>query len=158
MKKFTAIALIAALAVPSFASAQSAREVRDSRREVREAQRDLNQARRYGNRDNVRDARRDVREAREELREDWRDYRRANPNQYRQGRYQAPRGYTYRTLTPGYQLRPEYVGNRYWLNNPQQYRLPGVRAGQRYIRYGNDLVLINANTNRVIRVYRGFYY
>ncbi len=158
MKKLTAAALVAALALPTFASAQSAREVRESARDVREANRDLRDARRTGSPHDVRDARHDVREAREELREDWRDYRRAHPDRFRQGRYVAPRGWTYRQINPGYQLRPEWAGNRYWLNNPGNYGLPGVRAGQRYVRYGNDLVLINARTNRVIRVYRGFYY
>jgi Ni/Co efflux regulator RcnB len=72
MRTLITTALLAAMAVPATASAQSRDELRRDRQDIREEQRDLNQARRWGDRDDVRDQRSDLREARQEYREDLR--------------------------------------------------------------------------------------
>jgi Ni/Co efflux regulator RcnB len=158
MRKIIVAALTATMLMPAMASAQSYGEVRDSRREVRESQRDLNRAYRNGDRRDVREARQELREDRRELREDWRDFRRSNPGQFRRGAYAAPRGYAYRPVAPGYRFQPSYLGQRYWVNDWQRYRLARPYAGQRYIRYGNDVVLVDARSGRVIRSYNSFFY
>jgi Ni/Co efflux regulator RcnB len=158
MRKLIIAALAAATAfTPMVASAQSWGEVRRSEREVRESRRDLDRAHRYGDRGDVRDARRELREDRRELREDWRDYRRTNPRAFRRGAYVAPRGYRYRPVTVGYRFAPAYYGRPYWVDY-RTYRLARPAGYQRWIRYGNDVVLIDARSGRVLRVYDRFFY
>ncbi len=151
MRKLIIASLMAAVAVPSMATAQSRAEIRRDQRELREEQRELQDARRYGDRRDVREERRDVREARQELREDRRDRRRSV--------YQSPyRDWRYSRVRPGFQLRPLFYSQRYFIANPAQYRLPRAGRFQRWIRYGDDLLLVNVRTGRVIRVYYNRYY
>jgi Ni/Co efflux regulator RcnB len=148
MRKLIILGLLAAVAAPAAASAQSRAEIRRDQREVREEQRELQNARRYGDRRDVREERRDVREARQELREDRRD---------RQA-YVAPyRGWSYRPLAAGYQLRPGFYGQRYIIANPGQYRLRPAARNQQWVRYGGDLLLVNVRNGRVLQVVRNRY-
>jgi Ni/Co efflux regulator RcnB len=157
MRKTVLLGLLAATLVPGLAQAQSYGEVRDSRRELRQEQRDVNRAIRNGAPGYVvRDERRDVRDARREVREDWRDYRRTHPDVYRAGRYVGPRGYAYRPVAVGYRFAPSYYQQRYWLD-ANRYRLAPVYGSQRWIRYGNDAVLIDSRNGRTIRVYNRFF-
>lgn len=150
--------LIPAALVPVAAQARSAREVRESQRDLRRDQRDLREARRWGDRGDVREARRDVRGSRRELREDWRDYRQSHRNVYRRPAYVGPRGYAYRPVTAGYRFQPQYYGSRYWVNNYSTYRLPRPARNARWVRYGNDVVLVNVRNGRVMQVYNGFFW
>lgn len=163
MRKIIAVALAASVALPALAlstgaAAQSAQEVRNSAREVRQEQRELNQAKRYGDRQDVREQRHDVREARQELREDWRDYRQTHRNVYKRPHYSGPRGYRYRPVAVGHRFDRAYYGDRYWVRDFKTYRLPAPRAGHRWIRYGNDVVMVNLRTGRVVSVYNGFFW
>ncbi|MFC0205603.1 RcnB family protein [Novosphingobium soli] len=163
MRKFLTVAIAASvalptLAVPIAASAQSAREVRESARDVRRDQRDLRDAQRHGNRGDVRDARRDLADSRRELNDDWRDYRRSHRDVYRRPAYVGPRGYAYRPVTAGHRFQPAYYGDRYWVRDYSRYRLPAPRAGHRWVRYGNDVVMVNARNGRVVTVYNGFFW
>jgi Ni/Co efflux regulator RcnB len=156
MRKAILAMLLGAVVVPTVAQAQSA-ELRHDRREIREERRDLNRAVRNGDRRDIRDERRDLRDARREYRDDWRDHRRSNPNIYRAGRYVGPRGYRYRPVTVGYRFQPSYYGQRYWID-PMRYHLPRPVAYHRWVRYGNDVVLVNYRTGRVTQVYNGFFF
>jgi len=152
MRKLIMLGLMAATVLPAAApvAAQSRAEIRRDREDLREERRELREAQRYGDRREIREERRDVREARRELRED----RAAR----RYGRYVAPyRGWRYRVVTPGYRLQPRFYGSRYFVNHPVRY---GQRLGynQRWIRYGNDLVLVNVRNGRVLRVMRNYYW
>lgn len=152
------LALMAAVAVPSIAQAQSLREARESQRDVREERRDLRQAERYGDRRDVREARRDLRDARQEAREDWRDYRQSHRDVYRRPAYVGPRGYAYRPVTPGYRFAPAYYGSQYVITDPYRYRLPAAVGPNRWVRYGNDVVLVNVRTGRVVQVHNRFFW
>lgn len=158
MRHFIIAGLMAATLFPAAAMAQSAAELRRDRQEIREQQRDLAQARRYGDRRDVRDARRDVRDARREYRQDWRDYRRSHRDVFRQPAYVGPRGWTYRPIAPGYRLDRGYYGPRYVIADPYRYRLPVVRGSLRWVRYGNDVLLVDTRTGRVRDVYRDFFW
>jgi len=163
MRKIITAALAASFLVPvamapEIASAQSAREVRHSQRDLREEQRDLRQAQRHGSRQDVREERRDVRQARREVREDWRDYRKAHRDTYRRPAYVGPRGYAYRPVAVGHRFSSAYYGNRYWVSDYGRYRLPAPVRNHRWIRYGNDVVLVNVHTGRVAQVYNGFFW
>ena len=151
MRKLIIFGLMAAVAVPTVAPAQSRREIQRDREELREQREDLREARRSGDRQDIREERRDVREARRELREDRADRRRS--------RYIAPyRGWRYSTVSPGYQLRPGFYGTRYVIVNPGRYNLRPAYGNRRWIRYGDDLVLVNIRNGRVLQVIRNRYW
>jgi Ni/Co efflux regulator RcnB len=159
MRKTIIAALAAATLIPGIASAQSYGEVRQDNRELRQDRRDLRDAYRRGDRGDVRDARQELREDRRETREDWRDYRRSHGDVYRRGGYNAPRGFRYRPVSVGYRFAPEYYGQRYWINDPYTYRLSRPSYGyQRWVRYGNDVVLVDTRNGRAVQVYNSFFY
>lgn len=143
MYKVLIAALAATALVPTTAFAESRHEIRHDRREIR---RDMK-------RHDYREARRD----RRELREDWREYRRAHRSVYHRPAYVAPRGYRYNSVRIGYHLAPAFWGRPYWVDY-SYYRLPVPPPGTRYIRYGNDVLLISARTGRVIAVYDRFFW
>ena len=158
MHKPIILALMAAVAVPSIAQAQSLGEARQSQREVREERRDLRDAQRYGDRRDVREERAELRDARREARSDWRDYRRSNRDAYRRPAYVGPRGYAYRPVSVGYRFQPSYYSSRYIIADPYRYRLPRVTGANRWVRYGNDVVLVNIRTGRVLEVHNRFFW
>ncbi|TKD52926.1 RcnB family protein [Sphingomonas baiyangensis] len=173
MRKFVLTALMAAVAmpavaIPTVASAQSQREVRESRRDLREERRELRQAQRFGDRRDVRREARDVRQAQRELRRDvndrnrrwarndWRDYRNGNRALYARGNWRAP--FRYNQFRAGTRIAPTYYGQRYWINDPWRYRLPPVARNQRWVRHYNDVILVDYRRGRVVDVIRGFYW
>ncbi|MFC0590557.1 RcnB family protein [Novosphingobium aquiterrae] len=158
MKKIIAAALAASVLVPAAASAQSAQEVRNGQREVRHDRAEVQRHARNGDYRNANAARQELREDQRELREDWRDYRRSNQQAFRQGRYEAPRGYRYAPVRFGVNLRSGFYSSRYWIADPYRYRLPNAQAGTRWVRYGNDVLLVNVRSGRVLRVYSNFFY
>lgn len=134
MRKLILAGLVAATAIPTVAlptiAGAQPRQIRHDRREVRQDRRE------------VRQDRRELRQDRNELRGD------------RGVRYVAPyRGWAYRTLTPGFRLQPAFWGPRYVVNF-NTYRLHAPRFGEQWIRYGDDLLLVNVRTGRVIEVIR----
>lgn len=144
MRKLLLAAFAASVLVPGAASAQSAREIRHDQREVR--------------RDVARGDYQEAREDRRELREDWRDYRRTHRGLYNRPAYVAPRGYRYRPVVIGTTLNHRFWAPRYRIGNYDAYRLPYPGRNRIYVRYGNDVLLINARTGRVIRVYNRFFW
>ena len=157
MRKMITALLAATVLVPAAASAQSYGEVRRDRQEVRESRQDLREAQRYGDRRDVREARQELREDRQELREDRRDYRRTQRG-YNRGAYAGPRGYSYRPVTVGYRFQPGYYSRNYWVNDYGRYRLGRPGLNQRWVRYGNDVVLVNVRNGRVLAVRNRFFY
>ena len=157
MRKLIFAALAASVLVPVGASAQT-RELDRDRREVQQGRDEVRRDLRRGDSPEAREDRQELREDRSEYREDWREYRRTHQSVYRQGRYTAPRGYAYRQVRVGVNLNPAFYSSRYWIGDPYKYRLPRAERGTRYVRYGNDVLLINARTGRVLRVYGGLFY
>lgn len=149
MRKLLLISLMVATAMPSVADARR-REVRHDRREVHQDRREVRQDLRNGaSPREVREDRREVREDRRELREDRRDRRRVA--------YAAPyRGWVYRPINRGFVLRPVFWGPTYVVDYAF-YRLAAPRRDERWIRYGDDLVLVNIRTGRVLDVIRNRY-
>ena len=159
MRKLIVSLLMAATVLPATgAFAQSYGEAARSQQRVQRERQDLRDARRYGDRHDVREARRDLRDARREAREDWRDYRRTHRHVYTLPRYYAPRGYAYRPVRTGVVLRPAFYGRSYVIADPYRYRLPPAVGAQRWVRYGNDVVLVNTRNGRVLQVINGFFY
>ena len=70
--------------------------------------------------------------------------------------YPAPYpGWKYRRLAPGEPLRAVFYGPRYVLAAPEQHGLPATRGTRRWIRYGDDAVLVDVRTGRVVKVLAG---
>ncbi|MEG3089384.1 RcnB family protein [Sphingomonas sp. PB4P5] len=166
MRKLIITALMAAMAFPAMASAQSRHEIRRDRQDLRQEQRQLDRAYRTGDRREIRDQRNDVRQARQELREDRRDFRQDRRDfrqdrrvgnrggyAYRGGSYRGPQGYRYRPVSIGHRFAPIYYGRNYWVNDYSRYQLTRPRFGyQRWVRYGRDVVLVDTRSGRVIQV------
>ena len=158
MRKFILAGAIAATILPAAAMAQSYGEVRHDQREIRQDKRDLHRAQRRGDWREARDARRDLRNDRRERREDWRDYRRTHGRIFHRGAYVGPRGWRYHRVIVGHRFEPVYYSRRYWITDPYMYRLPAPGRWERWVRYGNDVVLVNTRTGRVVAVNTDFFY
>ncbi len=154
MRKFIIGALAATILVPAAASAQSYGEVRQGKREVRQDRRELDRARANGDRGDIRGARQELREDRRELREDRRDFRQNRGGYvYRGVAYRGPQGYRYRPVSVGYRFAPSYYARSYWVNDYSNYQLARPRYSyQRWVRYGNDVVLVDIRSGRVVQV------
>jgi hypothetical protein len=142
--------------------------VREDRRDGRDWNRDGRDGRdwsRNGSRDNRwsdnRGSRRTSwsRNWRNDNRYDWQRYRYSNRNLFRSGGYYAPyRGYSYNRLNIGFILDSLFYSNRYWLNDPFQYRLPAAPYGTQWVRYYDDVVLVDVYTGEVLDVIYDFFW
>ena len=158
MRKMLLAVLAASVALPATVSAQSAGEVRRDRQEVRHDREQVRQDMRHGDYRRADRDRQETREDRRETHEDWRDYRNTHRDVFRGGGYNGPRGYHYRDLSVGFRLDQSYFGSRYWISDPARYRLPRAGYGLRWIRYGNDVLLVNVRSGRIVQVNRGFFW
>lgn len=96
---------------------------------------------------------------RQDRRYDWSGYRSSNRNHFRMPRYFAPyRGYNYSSLSIGFVLNSGFYGSRYWINDPWSYRLPPAYAGYRWVRYYDDVLLVDTYTGEVADVIRNFFW
>ena len=131
---------------------------RDDRRDGRDWNRDGRRGDRWS--DN-RDGRRSNwnRNWRGDNRYDWQRYRYSNRNLFRSGGYYAPyRGYSYNRLNIGFILDSLFYSNRYWLSDPYQYRLPPAPYGTQWVRYYDDVVLVDVYTGEVLDVIYDFFW
>ena len=96
---------------------------------------------------------------RSDNRYDWQRYRYSNRNLFRSGGYYAPyRGYSYNRLNIGFILDSLFYSNRYWLGDPYQYRLPAAPYGTQWVRYYDDVVLVDVYTGEVLDVIYDFFW
>lgn len=140
MRKLIIGLLAAATVLPATSAiAQSRYEVERSRDDVREERREYRDAQRYGDRRDVREERREYQDARREYRRDVRDWRDA-------------RHYDRRYVRPGVRVYSSYYAPRYVVARPWDYRLPRAYRNQRWVRHGNDYLLIDLRSGYVSRV------
>ena len=67
--------------------------------------------------------------------------------------YAAPYpAWRYRPVYVGYRLRPSFWGTRYVITDYGAFRVRAPSRWQRWIRYGDDLLLVNIRTGRVLRI------
>lgn len=89
----------------------------------------------------------------------WSSYRDRNRAVYRPGRYVSPyASYRYSRVGIGFSLRPSFYGRNYWLSDPWQYRLPAVYGPYRWVRYYDDVVLVDTYTGQVVDVIYDFFW
>jgi hypothetical protein len=97
---------------------------------------------------------------RSDRRYSWQDHRNQYRSLYRAPRYSNPYGYSYgyQRFGIGIQLGSRYFGSNYWLNDPWQYRLPAAYEPYRWVRYYDDVMLIDLRTGRVVDVIYDFFW
>jgi hypothetical protein len=96
---------------------------------------------------------------RSDRRYDWQNWRHHNRNIFRAGRYYSPyRNYGYNRFDIGIFLEPLFYGRNYWIGDPWQYRLPPAYPGTQWVRYYNDVLLVDVYTGEVLDVIYGFFW
>ena len=96
---------------------------------------------------------------RRDNRYNWYSYRNQYRDLYRAGRYYSPyRNYNYNRLSIGFFLDSGFYGNRYWVNDPWQYRLPEVYGPYKWVRYYDDVILVDIYTGEVVDVIHNFFW
>ena len=90
---------------------------------------------------------------------DWQNYRYSNRRLYSPGSYYSPyRGLGYSRFGIGVTLGSGFYSNRYWINDPWSYRLPEPYPGTRWIRYYNDVLLVDTFSGEVVDVIYDFFW
>ena len=86
-------------------------------------------------------------------------YRYSNRNRFHIGPYYSPyRNYGYSRFSIGVFLDPFFYDQRYWIGDPWQYRLPPAEPGTEWVRYYNDVLLVDVYTGEVIDVIYDFFW
>ena len=89
----------------------------------------------------------------------WYDYRRSHRSIFHLGAYYAPyRYHRYSRISIGFYLDDLFFGSRYWINDPWDYRLPEVYGPYRWVRYYDDVLLVNIYTGEVVDVINDFFW
>lgn len=90
---------------------------------------------------------------------DWRGHRNRHHNYYNPGRYYSPyRGHSYRRFGIGINIGTGFYGSRYWINDPSYYRLPPVYGPYRWVRYYDDVLLVDLRSGRVVDAIHDFFW
>lgn len=96
---------------------------------------------------------------RNDRRYDWYRYRQANRNIFQLGRYYAPvYNYRYSRIGLGFHLGRSFYTDRYWINDPWRYRLPQVYGPYRWVRYYDDVLLVDIRSGQVVDVIYDFFW
>jgi Ni/Co efflux regulator RcnB len=96
---------------------------------------------------------------RNDNRYDWQRWRYSNRNIYRQPTYYAPyRNYRYSRFSIGLIIDRMFWDQRYWIGDPWQYRLPDPGPGYQWVRYYNDVILVDTWSGEVVDVIYDFFW
>ena len=96
---------------------------------------------------------------RRDTRYNWFGYRTQHRDLYRAGRYYSPySNFRYNRLSIGIFLDSGFYGNRYWVNDPWQYRLPQAYGPYRWVRYYDDVLLVDIYSGEVVDVIHDFFW
>lgn len=121
---------------------------------------DARQDRREDRRDYRADRRWDRNQWRNDRRYDWYSYRNNYRDLYRVGRYYDPygAGYGYQRFSIGIRIGSPFYSSRYHISDPWQYRLPDAGPGYTWVRYYNDVLLIDTYSGEVVDVIHDFFW
>jgi Ni/Co efflux regulator RcnB len=96
---------------------------------------------------------------RDDRRYDWQRWRYTNRNIFNLGRYYSPYGnYGYNRFDIGFFLEPLFFGRNYWIGDPWQYRLPPAPPGTQWVRYYNDVLLVDVYSGEVVDAIYDFFW
>lgn len=90
----------------------------------------------------------------------WQDWRQRNRQAYRLPRYYAPPGwgFGYRRFGLGAILSAPLFSQSYWIDDPFNFRLPPADGPYRWVRYFDDVVLVDLRTGVVVDVIHNFFW
>lgn len=133
------------------------RDRRDDRRDWRDGRDWRHDRDRWGH--DYRDVRRWDRGWRGNRQYNWFDHRRGNRFVFRPGPYFAPyRSHRYSRLDIGFFLDGLYFQPRFYIDDPWRYRLPPVYGPYRWVRYYDDVLLVDVYTGEVVDVIHDFFW
>jgi Ni/Co efflux regulator RcnB len=96
---------------------------------------------------------------RQDRRYDWRGWRDDHRDLFRGPRYFAPLpSYRYNRLSIGIYLGAPFYSQQYWIADPWAYRLPPAYPPYRWVRYYDDVLLIDTYTGQVADVIYDFFW
>ena len=96
---------------------------------------------------------------RRDNRYNWSGYRNQHRDLFRAGRYYSPyNNYSYSRLSIGFFLNSGFYGQNYWIDDPYQYRLPEVYGPYRWVRYYDDVLLVDIYSGQVVDVIHDFFW
>ena len=100
------------------------------------------------------------RDWRRDQRYNWQTYRYSNRNLFRGDRYDAPYGwnYGYRRFSIGIYLNNLLFDQQYWIDDPYDYRLPPAYGPYRWVRYYDDVLLVDLRSGQVVDVIYDFFW
>lgn len=118
---------------------------------------------RYDRREDRRETRQERRwdrnQWRNDRRYDWARWRQSNRHVYHLPTYYAPyRNHHYSRFSIGLILGQPFFDQRYWLSDPWQYRLPHPGPGMEWVRYYDDVLLVDVYTGEVVDVIHDFFW
>ena len=98
------------------------------------------------------------RDWRRDNRYDWRRWRDDHRSRFHIGIYYDPFGWGYQPFSIGWRLWPNYYSSQYWISDPWDYQLPYAPPGTQWVRYYNDVLLIDLYSGEVVDVIHGFFW
>jgi Ni/Co efflux regulator RcnB len=98
------------------------------------------------------------RDWRRDNRYDWRRWRDGHGSRFHIGIYNDPFGWGYQPFSIGWRLWPNYYSSQYWISDPWDYQLPYAPPGTQWVRYYNDVLLVDLYSGEVVDVIHGFFW
>jgi hypothetical protein len=96
---------------------------------------------------------------RNDRRYDWNNWRGRNRNIFHISPYYSPyRDWRYQRFSIGFFLEPLFFDQRYWIGDPWQYRLPPAPYGTQWVRYYDDVLLVDIYTGEVVDTIYDFFW
>jgi hypothetical protein len=96
---------------------------------------------------------------RNDNRYNWSGWRNRNRHAYHLSPYYSPyRNWSYRRFSIGLFLDSLFYNQRYWIGDPWQYRLPPAPYGTQWVRYYNDVLLVDIYTGEVVDAIYDFFW
>ena len=101
----------------------------------------------------------DLGDWRRDNRYDWRGYRNDHRDLFRGPRYFSPfPNYRYSRLSIGVYLGAPFYAQQFWIADPWTYRLPPAYPPYQWVRYYDDVMLIDTYTGEVADVIYDFFW
>lgn len=89
----------------------------------------------------------------------WQDWRYRNRGLFHLSPYYSPyRNYRYQRFSIGLFLDELFFDQRYWIGDPFYYRLPPAPPGTQWVRYYNDVLLVDVYSGEVIDAIYDFFW
>jgi Ni/Co efflux regulator RcnB len=98
------------------------------------------------------------RDWRRDDRYDWRRWRDRHHDRFHLSIYYDPFGWGYEPFSIGWRLWPNYYASNYWITDPWDYELPYAPPGTQWVRYYNDVLLVDLYSGEVIDVIHDFFW